>query len=157
MLLQAIFAAGCFWGVQTAFDQTPGVISTTVGYVGGSSINPDYKQVSTGSTGHAEAIEVTFDNSKVTYNQLLDIFFQIHNPTTLNRQGADIGNQYRSAIFYLNPQQQEQALDKIQELEQQKKFKSPIVTQVVPAQKFYPAEDYHQKYLQKRNLSSCHL
>lgn len=155
MLAQAIFAAGCFWGVQAAFDEVPGVISTEVGYVGGTTANPSYQEVSTGNTGHAEAVEVTFDTDKVTYPQLLDVFFSIHNPTTKDRQGVDIGNQYRSAIFYLNAKQKEAAVDKITELQRHKKFAAPIVTEVVPAGQFFPAEDYHQNYLQKRGQKRC--
>lgn len=151
----AIFAAGCFWGIQAVFDNVPGVVSTTVGYTGGTVENPSYQEVCTGSTGHAEAVEVTFDNAKITYDDLLDIYFKSHNPTTLNRQGPDIGTQYRSAVFYLNEEQKQTAHKKIQELTQQKIFPQPIVTQVLPATDFYPAEDYHQKYLAKRGQVSC--
>ena len=150
MIAQAIFAAGCFWGVQLAFDNTPGVVSTEAGYVGGSVENPSYRQVSTGQTGHAEAVEVSFDTDKISYPELLDIFFKIHNPTTQNRQGPDIGTQYRSAIFYLTPEQKQQAEAKIAELERQKTFPAPVVTEIAPAGTFWPAEEYHQKYLQKQ-------
>ena len=142
MLAEAIFAAGCFWGVQSAFDNTPGVVSTEVGYTGGTD---------------AEAVKVTYDTDKTSYPKLLDVFFSNHNPTTLNRQGPDIGTQYRSAIFYLNDQQKEAAAAKIRALNAAHKFPAPIVTELVPAAKFYPAEDYHQKYLEKRGLGSCHL
>lgn len=155
MIAQAIFAAGCFWGVQLAFDNTPGVVSTEAGYVGGSVENPSYRQVSTGQTGHAEAVEVSFDTDKISYPELLDIFFKIHNPTTQNRQGPDIGTQYRSAIFYLTPEQKQQAEAKIAELERQKTFPAPVVTEIAPAGTFWPSEEYHQKYLQKQGKTSC--
>lgn len=155
MIAQAIFAAGCFWGVQLAFDNTPGVVSTEAGYVGGTVENPSYRQVSTGQTGHAEAVEVSFDTDKISYPELLDIFFKIHNPTTKNRQGPDIGTQYRSAIFYLTPEQKQQAEAKIAELERQKTFPAPVVTEIAPAGTFWPAEEYHQKYLQKQGKTSC--
>ena len=155
MIAQAIFAAGCFWGVQLAFDNTPGVVSTEAGYVGGSVENPSYRQVSTGQTGHAEAVEVSFDTDKISYPELLDIFFKIHNPTTQNRQGPDIGTQYRSAIFYLTQEQKQQAEAKIAELERQKTFPAPVVTEIAPAGTFWPAEEYHQKYLQKQGKTSC--
>ncbi len=155
MIAQAIFAAGCFWSVQLAFDNTPGVVSTEAGYVGGSVENPNYRQVSTGQTGHAEAVEVSFDTDKISYPELLDIFFKIHNPTTQNRQGPDIGTQYRSAIFYLTPEQKQQAEAKIAELERQKTFPAPVVTEIAPAGTFWPAEEYHQKYLQKQGKTSC--
>lgn len=155
MIAQAIFAAGCFWGVQFAFDNTPGVVSTETGYVGGSVENPSYRQVSTGRTGHAEAVEVNFDTDKISYPELLDIFFKIHNPTTPNRQGPDIGTQYRSAIFYLTPEQKQQAEAKIAELKRQKTFPVPVITEIAPAGTFWPAEEYHQKYLQKQGKTSC--
>lgn len=154
-LAHAIFAAGCFWGVQSAFDSVPGVYSTQVGYVGGTTPAPSYEQVSSGKTGHAEAVEVTYAPQLTSYEQLLDVFFKIHNPTTLNRQGPDIGTQYRSAIFYLNEKQKAAAVDKITELKRHKTFSAPIVTEVVPAKTFYPAEDYHQDYLKKRGKSHC--
>lgn len=155
MIAQAIFAAGCFWGVQFAFDNTPGVVSTETGYVGGSVENPSYRKVSTGRTGHAEAVEVNFDTDKISYPELLDIFFKIHNPTTPNRQGPDIGTQYRSAIFYLTPEQKQQAEAKIAELKRQKTFPVPVITEIAPAGTFWPAEEYHQKYLQKQGKTSC--
>ena len=154
-LAHAIFAAGCFWGVQSAFDSVPGVYSTQVGYVGGTTPAPSYEQVSSGKTGHAEAVEVTYDPQLTSYEQLLYVFFKIHNPTTLNRQGPDIGTQYRSAIFYLNEKQKAAAVDKITELKRHKTFSAPIVTEVVPVKTFYPAEDYHQDYLKKRGKSHC--
>lgn len=152
---QAIFAAGCFWGIQAVFDTVPGVVSTTVGYTGGKTENPGYREVCNGDTGHAEAVKILYDADFISYEQLLDIFFANHNPTTLNRQGPDIGDQYRSAIFYLTPEQRQEALNKIEELNQSKAYPSPIVTQVVPASEFYPAEQYHQKYFAKQGRSCC--
>ena len=154
-LAHAIFAAGCFWGVQAAFDAVPGVWSTRVGYTGGSAVNPSYEQVCRGNTGHAEAVEITYDPEQVSYDKLLDVFFSIHNPTTRDRQGPDIGHQYRSAIFYLNAGQKEAAVAKILELNRSGKFPAPIVTEIVPAKTFYPAEDYHQDYLKKQGLKTC--
>lgn len=156
-MAKATFAAGCFWGVEETFRNIPGVISTKVGYTGGTSKNPTYKEVCTGRTGHAEAIDIDFDPDKVSYLQLLSVFFQNHNPTTLNRQGPDVGTQYRSAIFYHGPEQETEAKDAIAELEKERVFPKPIVTQVVPAAEFFPAEEYHQKYLEKQGLRSCHL
>lgn len=154
-LAHAIFAAGCFWGVQAAFDAVPGVWSTRVGYTGGSAVNPSYEQVCRGNTGHAEAIEIAYDPEQISYDELLDIFFSIHNPTTRDRQGPDIGHQYRSAVFYLNAGQKEAAVAKILELNCSGKFPAPIVTEIVPAKTFYPAEDYHQDYLKKQGLKTC--
>jgi peptide-methionine (S)-S-oxide reductase len=154
----AIFAAGCFWGVESNFRKVEGVISTRVGYTGGSFSNPTYKQVCTLNTGHAEAIEITFDSSKVTYDELLEVFWSIHDPTTLNRQGPDIGTQYRSAIFYINPEQKEKALKSKERQEASKRFRRPIVTQIVPAFDFWKAEEYHQQYNEKRkNRILTHL
>ncbi len=152
---QAVFAAGCFWGIQAVLDTVPGIISTTVGYTGGQTANPDYQQVCTGNTGHAEAVKVIFNTDLVTYDQLLDIFFANHDPTTLNRQGPDVGTQYRSAIFYFTPEQKSEALAKIEELNQSEMYPSPVVTEVIPAAEFYPAEEYHQKYLAKQGKSCC--
>ncbi len=154
-LAHAIFAAGCFWGVQAAFDAVPGVWSTRVGYTGGSAVNPSYEQVCRGNTGHAEAVEIAYDPEQVSYDELLDVFFSIHNPTTRDRQGPDIGHQYRSAVFYLNAGQKEAAVAKILELNRSGKFPTPIVTEIVPAKTFYPAEDYHQDYLKKQGLKTC--
>ncbi len=154
-LAHAIFAAGCFWGVQAAFDAVPGVWSTRVGYTGGSAVNPSYEQVCRGNTGHAEAVEIAYDPEQISYDELLDIFFSIHNPTTRDRQGPDIGHQYRSAVFYLNAGQKEAAVAKILELNRSGKFPAPIVTEIVPAKTFYPAEDYHQDYLKKQGLKTC--
>lgn len=154
-LAHAIFAAGCFWGVQAAFDAVPGVWSTRVGYTGGSAVNPSYEQVCRGNTGHAEAVEIAYDPEQISYDELLDVFFSIHNPTTRDRQGPDIGHQYRSAVFYLNAGQKEAAVAKILELNRSGKFPTPIVTEIVPAKTFYPAEDYHQDYLKKQGLKTC--
>lgn len=147
---KAIFAAGCFWGVESSFRKVKGVISTRVGYTGGHFEKPSYKQVCTLNTGHAEAIELTFDASKVSYDDLLDVFWSIHDPTTLNRQGPDIGEQYRSAIFYIDDEQKEKALKSKAKLEASDKFKRSIVTQIVPASDFWEAEEYHQQYNEKR-------
>ena len=154
---KATFGAGCFWGVQTAFDRIPGVVETLVGYEGGTLDNPSYRQVCTDRTGHAEVLQATFDTAKVEYQQLLDAFFSEHNPTQLNQQGPDHGTQYRSVIFYHSPEQQQAAEATIARLTAEHKFPRPIVTQVVPAQTFWPAEEYHQKYLEKRGAVSCHL
>jgi peptide-methionine (S)-S-oxide reductase len=154
---KATFAAGCFWGVEATFRQIPGVISTRVGYIGGKTENPTYKEVCTDGTGHAEAVEVEFDPSKVAYNDLLQVFWENHDPTQVNRQGPDWGTQYRTAIFYHSPEQQAQAEASKQALEQSHRYPKPIATQIVPAVTFYPAEDYHQQYLEKRGLASCHI
>ncbi len=153
----ATFAAGCFWGVEETFLTTPGVIKTEVGYAGGNVNDVTYEMVCTGTTGHAEAVNVTFDPEKVSYEKLLDAFFDNHDPTTKNRQGPDIGDQYRSVIFYHSPEQQAAAQKKIGELDRSGKFRRPIVTQVVPFTNFFRAEDYHQQYLRKRGLGSCHV
>ena len=152
----ATFAAGCFWGVEAKFRQLPGVKNTRVGYTGGHTENPDYKLVCTGETGHAEAIEVEFDPAVIRYGQLLDFFWQIHNPTTPNRQGPDVGTQYRSAVFYHDAEQKEQAENRKQELNAGGVFSQPIVTEITAASTFYPAEEYHQCYLEKRGQGSCH-
>ena len=149
---KAIFAAGCFWGVEANFRKVKGVISTRVGYTGGSYPNPTYGDVCSHTTGHAEAVEVTFDPTKVTYDELLEVFWSIHDPTTLNRQGPDVGSQYRSAIFYLNPKQKEKALQSKEKVDKSKLFKRPIVTEIVPASEFWEAEEYHQQYLEKRKV-----
>src|SRR5487761_1590386 len=141
---KATFGAGCFWGVQAAFDRIPGVQETLVGYEGGTLENPTYRDVCTDRTGHAEVLQVTFDPEKVSYQQLLDAFFNEHNPTQLNRQGPDHGTQYRSVIFYHSPEQQQTANATIARLAAEHKFSQPIVTQVVPAETFWRAEEYHQ-------------
>lgn len=144
----AIFAAGCFWHIEEVFSKIHGVIKTRVGYTGGKTINPTYDQVSGGQTGHAEAIEITFDAKKISYKKILKIFWKIHNPTTMNRQGADIGTNYRSAIFYTSDSQKKEAEKSKEELE--KILKKTIVTEIKPATKFCPAEEYHQKYFCKK-------
>lgn len=156
-MAKATFAAGCFWGVEATFRQIPGVITTRVGYTGGQTANPTYKDVCTDRTGHAEAVEVEFDPSKARYEDLLNVFWENHDPTQLNRQGPDWGSQYRSAIFFHSPEQRAAAEASKQQLEQSHRYSKPIVTQIVPAVEFYPAEDYHQQYLEKRGLASCHI
>lgn len=157
MLKQATFAAGCFWGVEAQFRRIPGVIETRVGYIGGTTDRPSYEQVCTGGTGHAEAVEVTFDPERVSYASLLEAFWTSHDPTTVDRQGPDVGSQYRSAIFYHDEAQRDAAERSKQEVEASRRFKRPVVTQIVPAGPFWPAEDYHQQYLEKRGQASCHL
>ncbi len=147
---KAIFAAGCFWGVESNFRKVKGVLSTRVGYTGGKFTNPTYKDVCSHKTGHAEAIEITFDPSIVSYDELLDVFWSIHDPTTLNRQGPDIGAQYRSAIFYLDEEQKIKAESSKAKLEASKRFKNPVVTKIVSASDFWEAEEYHQQYNEKR-------
>lgn len=154
-LKHAYFAAGCFWKVQYVFSQVPGVVHTTVGYTGGSSENPNYKQVCTDTTGHAEAVKVDYDPAKVSYRHLLEVFWANHDPTTANRQGPDIGSQYRSAIFYADAEQQQEALKLKEELEKSRQFKSAIVTEIVPAGIFYEGEEYHQDYFKKHG-AVCH-
>jgi len=154
---KATFAAGCFWGVEFAFAKVPGVVSTQVGYTGGHTENPTYKDVCTDRTGHAEAAEITYDPAQISYQQLLDVFWNIHDPTTLNRQGPDVGTQYRSAIFYHNKDQHGAAIASKRKLEQSRRFDKPIVTEITPASKFYRAEEYHQHYFEKHGLPSCHL
>lgn len=154
---KATFGAGCFWGVEATFRQINGVTSTAVGYMGGTLQNPSYKDVCTDRTGHAEVVQVEYDPSVVSYNELLKVFWQNHNPTTLNRQGPDIGTQYRSAIFFHSPEQEAAARASRDELESAGVFKRPIVTQIVPAQDFWRAEEYHQQYLEKRGLSHCSI
>lgn len=154
---KAIFAAGCFWGVEANFRKIEGVVSTRVGYTGGHFSNPTYKKVCSHKTGHAEAVEITFDPSKVSYDDHLEIFWSIHDPTTLNRQGPDIGAQYRSAILYLNEEQKEKAESFKAKIEASKRFKNPIVTQIVSASDFWQAEEYHQQYVEKRKNSLTNL
>lgn len=155
--MKATFAAGCFWGVEATFRQIPGVTATRVGYTGGELKDPTYKDVCTNSTGHAEAVEVDYDPAKVSYDDLLNVFWENHDPTQLNRQGPDWGTQYRSAIFYHSPEQEQAARASKQALEESGRFNRPIVTQIVPAVPFYEAEDYHQQYLEKRGMASCHV
>jgi len=154
---KAAFAAGCFWGVEAAFRQVLGVIRTAVGYSGGKTKNPSYEDVCTDRTGHAEVVEVEFDPARVSYENLLDVFWENHDPTTLNRQGPDVGTQYRSAIFFHTPQQESAARASKAKLEAAGRYKRPIVTEIVPAAEFYRAEEYHQQYLEKRGLSTCHI
>jgi peptide methionine sulfoxide reductase msrA/msrB len=152
---KAVFAAGCFWHVQADFDRTPGVISTRVGYTGGKVEKPTYRQVCSEATGHAEAIEITYDPGKVAYEKLLNTFWHLHDPTTLNRQGPDVGSQYRSAVFYTSPEQKQIAESLKEKLQASGKYKKDIVTQIAEANDFYPAEDYHQKYFEKNGLVAC--
>ena len=154
---KATFAAGCFWGVEAAFRQVEGVLGTTVGYTGGHTKSPTYEDVCTDKTGHAEVVQVEFDPARVTYARLLDVFWNEHDPTQWNRQGPDVGSQYRSAIFFHTPEQQAAALASKDALEKSGRFRRPIVTEVVPAVEFYRAEDYHQQYLEKRGLASCKI
>jgi peptide-methionine (S)-S-oxide reductase len=154
---KAIFAAGCFWGVEATFRQLPGVISTRVGYTGGQTSNPTYKEVCDDRTGHAEAVEVTYDPAKLPYEKLLDVFWENHDPTQVNRQGPDFGTQYRTAIFFTTPEQETAARASKATLEKSHRFSKPIATQIVPAVTFYEAEDYHQQYLEKKGLASCHI
>jgi peptide-methionine (S)-S-oxide reductase len=153
----ATFAAGCFWGVEEVFAKIKGVVETRVGYTGGRTKKPTYEQVSSGKTGHAEAIEIKFDPALISYEELLQIFWQNHDPTTYHRQGPDVGSQYRSAIFYHNQKQKESALKSKLDLEKSKKYDDKIVTEIVRATGFYPAEEYHQKYLEKKGLKTCHF
>jgi peptide-methionine (S)-S-oxide reductase len=150
---KATFGAGCFWGVEAAFRQLDGVTKTEVGYEGGTLENPTYEDVCSHTTGHAEVVEVTYDPEQISYEQLLDVFWAKHDPTQLNRQGWDIGDQYRSVIFFHDDEQQEAAARS--KAEQQTRYKAPVVTQIEPAQTFYMAEDYHQQYLEKRGRSTC--
>lgn len=153
----ATFGAGCFWGVEAAFRRVPGVIDAVVGYSGGFMPNPTYKDVCTDETGHAEVVEVTFDPAKVTYEQLLDMFWKVHDPTQVNRQGPDYGKQYRTAIFFHSPEQEAAAKRSKAALEASGKVRRPIATEITPAGTFYRAEEYHQRYLEKRGAASCHF
>ena len=154
---KATFGAGCFWGVEKVFGDLPGVVSTQVGYTGGKLKNPSYQQVCEGNTGHAEAIEITYDPSKISYEDLLEVFWMHHDPTTLDQQGNDVGHQYRSVIFYHSPAQQKVAERSKDLLEKARILKRPIVTEISPAETFYPAEEYHQKYLKKNPFGYCHI
>ena len=152
----ATFAAGCFWGVEHEFRKIPGVKEAFCGYEGGHTENPTYRDVCSKSTGHAEVVEVHYDPSVVSFAELVEKFFDMHDPTQLNRQGPDIGDQYRSAIFYHNAEQQKQATEIKDRLDKSKAFPKPIVTQIVPAAPFYKAEEYHQKYFEKNGVNYCH-
>ena len=153
----AIFAGGCFWGVQFYFDQVPGVVETEVGYIGGRTNNPTYEQVCSHTTGHVEATKIKFNTKKVSYETLLKHFFRIHDPTQLNRQGPDVGDQYRSAIFYTDDKQKEQAQKALERLSNSREHDKPIATSVEPAGTFWKAEEYHQKYTEKTGLGACHV
>lgn len=154
---KATFGAGCFWGTEVTFRKVPGVLTATSGYMGGTLVNPTYEDVCTDKTGHAEVVEVEYDPTRVTYGQLLDIFWENHNPTTLNRQGPDVGTQYRSAIFYYDDAQRDAAIASKEALERSGRFTKPIVTEITPASTFYRAEEYHQRYLEKHGLAHCHV
>jgi len=154
---KATFGAGCFWGVEEAFRHLPGVVDTAVGFMGGTLANPTYEDVCTGRTGHAEVVEVTYDPAQVSYRDLLDLFWSIHDPTTPNRQGPDIGTQYRSVIFYHTPEQEAAARASKQEVERTGRFRRPIVTFIEPAGTFWRAEEYHQQYLAKRGGGHCRI
>ena len=151
----ATFAAGCFWGVEADFRNIPGVVDTVVGYTGGKTKNPTYRQVCSHTTGHAEAVQVTFDPEKISFERLVKAFFDLHDPTTPNRQGPDVGSQYRSAIFYHNDDQKQTAEAVKDELGRSEKYRYPIVTEIVPAAPFYTAEDYHQRYYEKHSIRYC--
>jgi peptide-methionine (S)-S-oxide reductase len=151
----ATFAAGCFWQVEAEFRQTPGVLATEVGYSGGITENPTYRDVCTDRTGHAEVVRVEFDPEKISYENLLDVFWGLHDPTTVNRQGPDVGSQYRSAIYVHDAEQKDVA--EASKARAQEHFSRPIVTEITPAEEFYPAEDYHQRYLEKRGLATCRI
>lgn len=154
---KATFGAGCFWGVEAAFRQLKGIKATAVGYAGGSLDNPSYKEVCSDRTGHAEVVQVEYDPAEVAYEDLLAVFWDNHDPTTLNRQGPDVGSQYRSVIFVHSPAQEAAARASKETLDASGRFKRPIVTQILPAPAFWMAEDYHQQYLEKRGLASCHI
>ncbi len=154
---KATFGAGCFWGVEAAFRQVKGIASTTVGYSGGSFKNPTYQDVCSGRTGHAEVVQVEYDPSNVSYEDLLNVFWENHDPTTLNRQGPDVGEQYRSVIFFHSPEQRAAAIASKEKLEKSGRYRSPIATEITPASEFYRAEEYHQQYLEKRGLATCKI
>jgi peptide-methionine (S)-S-oxide reductase len=153
----ATFGAGCFWGVEAKFAEIPGVLETAVGYEGGKLEHPTYKEVCTDRTGHAEVVRVVFDPARVSYEALLEEFFRLHDPTQLNRQGPDFGSQYRSVVFYQSQAQLETAQRKIEELKVEGIFPRPIVTELAPSTQFWRAEEYHQKYLEKRGMAHCHI
>ncbi len=154
-MAEAIFAAGCFWGVEDAFRQVGGVTDVEVGYTAGSLADPSYEQVCTGTTGHTEAVRVQFDPDRASYEQLLDAFWSMHDPTTIDRQGPDVGTQYRSGIYFTTPEQQESAISSKKAQDASDRFKRPIVTEIEPASEFYRAEEYHQQYFARKGISSC--
>jgi peptide-methionine (S)-S-oxide reductase len=156
-MARALFGAGCFWGVEAAFRQVEGVLATAVGYSGGRQENPTYESVCSGKTGHAEVVEVEYDPSKASYQQLLDVFWENHDPTTLNRQGPDVGEQYRSAIFFQTSEQKAAAIASKENQSKSGRYKRPLVTEITPASTFYPAEEYHQRYLEKHGLAHCRI
>jgi peptide-methionine (S)-S-oxide reductase len=157
MTEKATFGAGCFWGVESTFREIDGVLDVAVGYEGGHTANPTYKDVCTDRTGHAEVVEVEYDPSKVAYERLLEVFWKAHDPTQVNRQGPDVGEQYRSAIFFHSPEQENSALASKAQLEKSGHLRKPVATRIEPAQTFYRAEEYHQQYLAKRGLRHCHV
>jgi len=152
-----MFGAGCFWGVEEAFRRVKGVVSTEVGYSGGFAESPTYKEVCSGNTGHAEVVRVEYDPAEVSYHNLLSVFWKIHDPTTPNRQGPDVGEQYRSVIFYANEDQRRAAVASKEELEKSGRFRNPVVTAIEPAGPFYRAEEYHQRYVEKHGMRGCHI
>jgi peptide-methionine (S)-S-oxide reductase len=154
---KATFGAGCFWGVEAAFQQVKGVTSTAVGYSGGTFPNATYKDVCSGRTGHAEVVQVAYDPAQVSYNELLSVFWENHDPTQMNRQGPDVGSQYRSAIFFHTPEQEAAARASKEALQRSGRFQRPIATEITPASEFWRAEDYHQRYLEKRGMAHCHI
>ena len=156
-MAQATFAAGCFWGVEAAFRRVPGVLATRVGYTGGSVVSPTYEDVCSHRTGHAEAVEVDYDPDRISYDDLLQVFWEEHDPTQRNRQGPDVGSQYRSAIFVHDAPQEAAALASREQVAKSGKYQRPVVTEITPAPIFYAAEDYHQQYLEKRGLAVCHI
>ena len=154
---KATFAAGCFWGVEETFRQLPGVVDTAVGFMGGTTSSPSYREVCAGGTGHAEVVQLTYDPSRVPYDELLEAFWSCHDPTSLNRQGPDVGDQYRSAIFYHTPEQEAAARASKERLDTAGRFRRPIVTAIEPAGEFWRAEEYHQRYLEKRGAAACRI
>ena len=154
---KATFAAGCFWGVESAFRTIDGIVDTQVGYIGGETENPTYKEVCTGRTGHAEAIELSFDPEVITYQQLVELFWRVHNPTQMNRQGPDRGTQYRSAIFYHSDEQRQIATRSRDKLDASNAYRKPIATEITPTSTFYRAEEYHQRYFEKTGNPACHF
>ena len=156
-MAKATFGAGCFWGVEAAFRQLPGVTATAVGYSGGHAERPTYREVCAGDTGHAEVVEVAYDPEKVSYDDLLEVFWNEHDPTQVDRQGPDVGAQYRSAIFFHTPEQEAAARASKDRLAASGRFSRPIATEITPAGAFWPAEDYHQQYLEKRGLATCRI